>query len=148
MRCRDCGAKWNLVCTVGPGGQASPGQYSVTALGLVIVGCIVAGFVNLILGILLGLLGLFVFGIGLFTCGYQTPSTAYQGSLGLRHSLFNFAAAVLALLCFATLGAIPARSPAATQGAATSNALVPDSNLCTGGGDLRSLSDELFPGPL
>lgn len=83
MRCRKCRAKWDLQDHL-MGGNASPGQHSLAALGCLVAGS--AGFLifetltaELIL--LLAAIGAIpIFVMGLLSCGFQQTTTAYQGS--------------------------------------------------------------------
>lgn len=67
---------------MGPGGTASPGQYSAVAVGLVLLSCF-----GLFFGETASLVFVFTMPVaalvllmGLCGCGYQKQATAYQGS--------------------------------------------------------------------
>ena len=80
MRCHNCSAKWSLVDSLGPGGNASPGQYSSVAAGVAVVAVMVAWLANIWVGVAIGSLALLIFFMALCGCGHQTGTTAYQGS--------------------------------------------------------------------
>jgi hypothetical protein len=44
MRCRFCHARWRLRCELGPGGEASPGEYTCVALAMFVVAFAVGRF--------------------------------------------------------------------------------------------------------
>jgi hypothetical protein len=80
MRCKGCGAKWSLEDSLGPGGEASPGQYLAVSLGVAAIALVVWVFWSSLGGALfLGVASL-VFLLALSGCGYREPTTAYQGS--------------------------------------------------------------------
>jgi hypothetical protein len=79
MRCQDCGEKWSLECTLGPGGEASPGQFLAVALGVALV-AVVVGFWSMLGCALFLLVAALVLSMSLAGCGYQQERTAYQGS--------------------------------------------------------------------
>jgi hypothetical protein len=90
MRCRGCGEKWSLVCGLGPGGEASPGQYLCVAVGVALLALVVAYLWDPLGGVLLGIVAGLVLLNCLGRCGCQQPATAYQGSLCPRCGRMNW----------------------------------------------------------
>src|SRR5437762_13355746 len=79
MRCRSCGTRWHLRDELGPGGNASPGQYLCVSLGILAVAVVLLWF-SIIATALVGALAALVLFMGCCGCGYKQRATAYQGS--------------------------------------------------------------------
>jgi len=80
MKCKTCGHRWTLEDDLGPGGNASPGQYSSVALGVFVVAIILYFFGSILGAIVFVILAFLVFCSGVCGCGYNEPTTAYYGS--------------------------------------------------------------------
>lgn len=92
MKCKHCGQRWSLECTLGPGGSASPGQAFIVAVIVAVVAVASGMLISRLAGAIFGVLSLLIFVNCLLYCGYQEPSTAYQGSVcpkcGTRHFIW------------------------------------------------------------
>jgi hypothetical protein len=81
MRCQKCRHKYSLVCGLGPGGSASPGQYSSIAAFLSLLGLVLWFFDLAILTVIAWILAFLVFLGAVCISGYREPATAYHGSI-------------------------------------------------------------------
>jgi hypothetical protein len=90
MKCNQCGERWSLECTLGPGGAASPGHVFVVAIIAAVVAVGSGMLFSPLAGTVFGVLSLLIFVNCLFHCGYQEPATAYQGSTCPKCGARNF----------------------------------------------------------
>jgi hypothetical protein len=87
MKCKSCGARFSQAQRVGPGGNASPGQYSSVAFLFSVAAIAVGVFVgtgdrrfDLFTAAFLCLFAGYLLMLALFKSGYQEPTVGYHGS--------------------------------------------------------------------
>jgi len=90
MRCRSCGERWDLEAKIGPGGDASPGQYSVVGLGALIAAVVLGIYQGWFIGVLVGFFATLILFMALCVCGHQPQAMAYQGSVCPKCGTDNF----------------------------------------------------------
>jgi len=79
VRCEKCDAKWSLVCTLGPGGDASPGQYFVIVIVLICLALISYFFWYALFSLAMAIVATILLIMCLCGCGFREPHTGYKG---------------------------------------------------------------------